>query len=75
MISIEKIITKSRKSIADMMSWHQEWVNSNGRIGMRCLNYDELVQLSKKTDAEIIQYLLDEGNEIEGAEEFIKTHS
>ena len=68
----DTIINKSRKNLKELMDWHEKFIATNGAAGAFCFNYDELKEQSQMSDAEIIQYFLDQGHKIAGAEKYVE---
>lgn len=73
MYDADRIIKKSRENLKELMGWHEKWLETKGKSGAFCFNYDELKQQSQMTDAEIIQHFLDQGYTVTNADKYINT--
>ena len=52
----EFLIKSFRKSVAELNDLHQQWVETNGRRGCKCLNYEEFKQKLEWTDEQILEF-------------------
>ena len=71
MYEAEKVIATSRKNLQEMINWHELWLTTKGKQGVRCFNYDEIKQQMAMSDAEIIQYFVNKGYKINNAEKYL----
>lgn len=60
----EVVIKREREDMEELKMLHERWIESEGKSGLQCFNYEEFLKKYNRTDEEIL-------NEVEEKTGFI----